>query len=58
MRFIIYGAGGIGGVIGAELFKAGHDVVLIARGAHLAALQAGGMTYQTPHKTEVLGIAE
>lgn len=56
MRFIIYGAGGIGGVIGAELHKAGQDVVLIARGAHLAALQTHGMTYQTPHKTEVLKI--
>jgi 2-dehydropantoate 2-reductase len=57
LRFIIYGAGGIGGVIGAELFKAGHEVMLIARGAHLAALQSGGMNYQTPHKSEVLPIA-
>ena len=35
MRFIIYGAGGVGGVIGAQLTKTATDVVLIARGAHL-----------------------
>ena len=28
MRFVIYGAGGIGGVIGARLHQSGHDVVL------------------------------
>ena len=38
MRFVIYGAGGIGGVIGGRLHQAGQDVVLIARGEHLAAL--------------------
>ena len=48
MRFIIYGAGGVGGVIGAQLFKGGEDVVLIARGAHLAALQSEGLRYETP----------
>jgi 2-dehydropantoate 2-reductase len=44
MRFIIYGAGAVGGVIGGRLFQAGNDVVLIARGAHLAAIRAGGLT--------------
>ncbi len=48
MRFIIYGAGGVGGVIGAELHKAGVDVVLIARGAHLDAMQARGLRYENP----------
>ena len=32
MRFVIYGAGGIGGTIGARLFLAGYEVLLIARG--------------------------
>ena len=32
MRFVIYGAGAIGGVVGGRLFEAGHDVTLIARG--------------------------
>lgn len=57
MRTIIYGAGGIGGVIGAQLYKAGHDVVLIARGAHLEAVQKNGLRYETPHGTDTLPIA-
>jgi 2-dehydropantoate 2-reductase len=56
LRIIIYGAGGIGGVIGAQLFKVGHDVVLIARGAHLEAMQSNGMRYETPHGVETLPI--
>jgi 2-dehydropantoate 2-reductase len=34
MRVIVFGAGSIGGVIGGRLFEHGHDVLLIARGAH------------------------
>ena len=48
MRFIIYGAGGIGGTIGGRLFQAGHDVVLIARGAHLQAIRDRGLLLRTP----------
>ncbi|MFN8508386.1 MAG: 2-dehydropantoate 2-reductase N-terminal domain-containing protein [Dehalococcoidia bacterium] len=33
MRYIIYGAGAVGGAIGGRLFQSGRDVVLIARGA-------------------------
>lgn len=43
MRFIVYGAGAVGGVMGARLFEAGHDVVLIARGAHLDAIRERGL---------------
>lgn len=43
MRYVIYGAGAIGGVIGARLHQAGYETVLIARGAHLAAIQANGL---------------
>jgi len=43
MRFVIYGAGGIGGVIGARLFEHGHEVALIARGAHRRAIEANGL---------------
>lgn len=56
MRIIIYGAGGIGGVIGAELFKRGHDVLLIARGAHLDAIQRDGLKFSSPHENLVLPI--
>ncbi len=43
MRFVIYGAGAIGGVIGGRLFEAGHDVTLVARGAHEQALREHGL---------------
>ncbi len=48
MRVIIYGAGGVGGTIGARLWQQGTPVVLIARGAHLAALQASGLRFVAP----------
>jgi 2-dehydropantoate 2-reductase len=44
MKVAIVGAGSIGSVIGAKLAATGHEVVLIARGAHLAAIQARGLT--------------
>ncbi len=37
MRYVISGAGAVGGVIGGRLALAGFDVVLVARGPHLAA---------------------
>jgi 2-dehydropantoate 2-reductase len=43
MRFLIAGAGAIGGYIGAKLARAGADVTLFARGAHLAAMQQRGV---------------
>ncbi len=43
MRFVIAGAGAIGGYIGAKLAKAGLDVVLFARGPHLRAIEEHGV---------------
>lgn len=43
MRICIYGAGAVGGYLGVQLALAGQDVTLIARGAHLAAMQARGV---------------
>ncbi len=40
MKICIYGAGAIGGHLAARLHRAGADVSVIARGAHLAAIQA------------------
>ncbi len=51
MRFIIYGAGGIGGTIGARLFQSGRDVLLIARGKHYEAIKRNGLTLRTPLET-------
>ncbi|MCC6393124.1 MAG: 2-dehydropantoate 2-reductase [Bryobacterales bacterium] len=43
MRFLIAGAGAIGGYIGAMMARAGQDVTLFARGAHLRAMQQNGL---------------
>ena len=44
MKICIFGAGAIGGYLGARLAAAGAEVSLVARGAHLAALQDRGLT--------------
>jgi 2-dehydropantoate 2-reductase len=43
MKICIYGAGAIGGYLGVQLARAGVDVSLVARGAHLAAMRANGL---------------
>ena len=48
MRFVIYGAGAVGGVIGGRLSAGGHDVALIARGAHGRAMAAEGLRLESP----------
>ena len=55
-RYIIYGAGGIGGTIGARLFQRGHEVVLIARGAHFRAIEDDGLRFVTPIQDERIRI--
>ena len=55
-RYVIHGAGGIGCAIGARLFHAGREVVLIARGPHLDALRERGLTLKTPADTLELRI--
>ena len=54
---MIHGAGGVGGVIAARLHQSGHDVVAIARGAHLEAWRAnGGLRVQDPDRDEVVDV--
>lgn len=43
MKYVIIGAGGTGGILGAYMTKAGKDVTLIARGEHLTAIQNKGL---------------
>src|SRR5437868_15018020 len=43
MRIAVIGTGGIGGIYGAALAKAGADVTFVARGAHLAAMRDDGL---------------
>ena len=47
MRVLVMGAGGVGGYFGALLGRAGHDLCVIARGAHLDALQNHGLSIET-----------
>ena len=51
MKYLIYGAGGIGGCLAAFLAQGGKDVSLIARGAHLEAIQKNGLVLETGHGT-------
>jgi 2-dehydropantoate 2-reductase len=44
MKVCVVGAGAIGGYLGVRIAEQGHDVSLIARGPHLAAIQANGLT--------------
>lgn len=48
MTVAVVGAGAIGGLLGAHLSRAGQDVVLIARGPHLAAMRGRGVTVRGP----------
>lgn len=56
VRFVIFGAGAIGGVVGARLHQSGHQVVLIARGEHLQAIRAHGLILRTPSEQVALPI--
>lgn len=51
MRFVVMGLGAVGGTVAALLRRAGHNVVGVARGAHLDAIRAKGLTLATPRET-------
>jgi len=53
---VVYGAGAVGGVVGARLFEHGHPVVLIARGDHYRAIREGGLRIQDPTGEQKLPI--
>jgi ketopantoate reductase len=44
MRIVVVGAGAIGGLVGGRLAQHGHDVLLVARGAHGAAIRSEGLS--------------
>src|SRR5438105_4582323 len=48
MRFVVFGAGAVGGVIAARLFEHGREVVAIARGAHFEAMRDDGLRLVDP----------
>ena len=47
MRIAVMGTGGVGGYFGGRLAAAGNDVAFVARGDHLAAIRAGGLTVRS-----------
>jgi 2-dehydropantoate 2-reductase len=48
MKICVFGAGAVGGYLAGFLAKGGADVSVVARGAHLAAIRAMGLTVETP----------
>lgn len=48
MKVCVYGAGVIGGILASACERAGHEVSVIARGPHLEAIRAGGLTVEAP----------
>ncbi|MDG4824106.1 2-dehydropantoate 2-reductase [Asanoa sp. WMMD1127] len=54
MRWVIVGAGAVGGVVGGRLAAAGEDVVLVARGAHLDAIRRDGLALHSPEGRQTL----
>ncbi|MBB4301062.1 2-dehydropantoate 2-reductase [Rhodobium orientis] len=51
MKICVYGAGAIGGHLAVRLAEAGHDVSVVARGPHLAAIREAGLSLQSDGKT-------
>jgi 2-dehydropantoate 2-reductase len=62
MRITVMGAGALGGYFGARLAAAGHEVTLVARGAHLAALRQNGLRVISPlgdlHLPDIRAVAD
>ena len=48
MRVAVLGAGGVGGYFGGAIARAGHEVRLLARGEHLAAIRSRGLELREP----------
>jgi 2-dehydropantoate 2-reductase len=48
VRFVVFGAGAVGGVVGGRLVEHGHEVVLIARGEHGRTVAERGLVVESP----------
>jgi 2-dehydropantoate 2-reductase len=57
MRICVFGAGSVGGYLAAYLARGGAEVSVVARGAHLAAIRANGLTVETPDETLTVRVA-
>lgn len=54
MKIAVFGTGAIGGYIGGRLARAGHEVAFIARGPHLDAIRADGLTLREVTNDDIL----
>jgi len=52
MKLCVYGAGAVGGLLAAWLARAGHDVSVVARGAHLEAMRRSGLRVRSQNGVE------
>lgn len=57
MRVCVFGAGAIGGFIAGYMARAGIEVSVVARGAHLQAIRANGLTVEAPDETFTVRVA-
>ena len=53
MKFVVLGAGGVGGIVGGYLALGGNEVTFIARGEHLTALKENGLMLRTAHRGDL-----
>ena len=56
MRFVVYGAGAVGGVVGGRLAEHGREVVVIARGPHLDAIRRDGLRVESPDRVVIVPV--
>jgi 2-dehydropantoate 2-reductase len=56
VRYVVIGAGAVGGTIGVRLHEAGRDVVLVARGAHLSAIREHGLRLDDPERSRTVRV--
>jgi 2-dehydropantoate 2-reductase len=57
MKIAVVGAGGVGASFGAMLAQAGHEVALLARGAHLEAIRSNGLVVERAGERRSLKLA-
>jgi 2-dehydropantoate 2-reductase len=53
MKLAVMGSGGVGGFYGGRLASAGYDVAFVARGSHLAAMRAQGLTIENTPQGDI-----
>ena len=58
MRIMVFGTGGAGGFFGAQLARAGEDVIFVARSEHLRAIRANGLRVEMPGGEIVISPAQ